>query len=126
MRQLLAEHLNTPWNTAPNLHEHERAGVPFMEQSVWLETLESFFKHPDDLILGMETGTQARRRFDSAVRDVLEKYPDELLAIVTHASVMSLFVAHYNEVDVFAFWQSLKMPDVTEVSGPGFGLETLN
>ena len=121
--RVLAEQLSIPWETAPNLHEHERTGVPFMEQSVWSERLEAFFKNPDDLILGNETGTQARRRFDSAVREVLENYPDEPLAIVTHASVMSLFVAHCNEVNVFAFWQSLEMPDVVDLSVPGFRLE---
>ena len=121
--RVLAQQLSIPWETAPNLHEHERTDVPFMEQSVWLERLEAFFKNPDDLILGNETGTQARRRFDSAVREVLENHPGEPLAIVAHASVMSLFVAHYNEVDVFTFWQSLEMPDVVDLSMPGFRLE---
>ena len=64
--RVLAGHLGIPWSTAPNLHEHERTGVPYMEQEVWLERLESFFKHPDDLILGNEIGAQARQRFGSA------------------------------------------------------------
>ena len=118
--RVLAECLGVPWSTAPNLHEHERSGVPYMEQEVWLGRLESLFKHPDDLILGNETGTQARQRFDSAVRDILSRYPNEPLAIITHASVMSLFVAHYNEVNVLEFWQSLRMPDVVRVSTPEF------
>ena len=99
-----------------------------MEQAVWLGRLESLFKHPDDLILGNETGTQARRRFDSAVKEVLGKYPNEPLAVVAHASVMALFVAHHNEVDevdVFSFWQSLEMPDVVRLSLPGFELSRL-
>ncbi len=121
--RVLAGHLGVPWSIAPNLYEHERTGVPYLEQEVWLERLESFFTHPDDLILGNETGTQARQRFDKAVREVLEDYPNKPLAIVTHASVMSLFVAHYNEVDVFSFWQRLKMPDEVVLSLPGFGLE---
>ena len=121
--RVLAEYLSVPWNTAPNLHEHERVGVPYMEQAVWLGRLESFFKHPDDLILGNETGTRARRRFDSAVRGVLGEYPNEPLAIVAHASVMALFVAHYNEVDALSFWQKLEMPDVVMLSLPGFRLK---
>ncbi len=121
--RVLAEHLRTPWNTAPNLYEHERTGVPYITQEVWLERLESFFSNPDDLILGDETGVQARQRFDGAVRNVLHEYPNEPLAIVTHASVMSLFVAHYNETNVFAFWQNLEMPDVIMLSLPGFRLE---
>ena len=101
--RVLAEHLNIPWNTAPNLHEHERVGVPYMEQVVWLGQLESFFKSSDDLILENETSVQARQRFDSAVRGVLRAHPNEPLAVVAHTSVLALFVAHYNEVDVFSF-----------------------
>ena len=123
--RVLAEHLGIPWNTAPNLHEHERSGVPYMEQEVWLGRLESFFKHPDDLIFGNETGAQARRRFDNAVRGILSEYPNEPLAIVTHASVMALFVAHYNEADPLSLWQRLRMPDVVALSVPSFRLETL-
>ena len=118
--RVLAEHLGTPWNTAPNLHEHERRGVPFIEREVWLERLEALFKHPDDLIFGNETGTQARQRFDNAVREVLRKHLGEPLAVVTHASVMSLFVAHYNEIDAWALWQRLKMPDIIALSEAEF------
>ena len=120
--RVLAKHLGISWSTAPNLHEHERSGVPYTEQAAWLGRLESFFKHPDDLILGSETGTQARRRFDSAARGVLGEYPNEPLAIVAHASVMALFVAHYNEVDVFSFWRGSKMPDVVALSLPDFAI----
>ena len=91
-----------------------------MEQEVRLERLKSFFEKPDDLIFGNETGTRARQRFDNAVRGVLSEYPNEPLAVVTHASVMSLFIAHYNEVDVFEFWRGLRMPDVVRVSTPEF------
>ena len=123
--RVLAEHLNISWKIATNLHEHERVGVPYMEQAVWLGRLESFFEKPDALILGNETGTQARQRFDSAVRGVLSRYPNEPLAIVAHASVMSLFVAHYNEVDVFSFRQRLDMPDIVRLSLPEFELSRL-
>ena len=34
-----------------------------------------------------------------------------MIVIVTHASVLSLFVAHYNALNAYQFWQNLTMPD---------------
>ncbi len=108
--RVIAEELNLPWETATNLHEHERKEVPFMEAEVWQQTIKDFFAKLDQRVLGEETANQALKRFDQAVRDVLKIY-SEPIAIVTHASVLSLFVADHNVLDIYAFWKSLKMPD---------------
>ena len=109
--RVVAEELKLPWKTATNLHEHERKDVSVMAAEVWQQTIKDFFAKPDVFILGkQETANQALKRFDQAVRDVLKIY-SEGVAIVTHASVMSLFVAQYNIVDAYTFWQGLKMPD---------------
>mgnify|MGYP000500812927 CR=1 FL=1 len=120
--RLIAEPLSISCQSAPNLHEHERTGVPFLGEEAWLKTVTSFFENQDELVFGTETATQARERFDRAVRSVLKRYSNETLAICSHGTVMSLFIAHYNPVDVLEFWQTLKMPDVVALSGKTFEL----
>ena len=121
--KFIADYLNIPYQSAPNLHEHERTGVPFVGEETWLKTLTNFFQNQDELIFGTETATQARERFDQAVREVLKRYPDETLAICSHGTVMSLFIAHYNPVNLLEFWQDLKMPDVVVISRDSFELK---
>lgn len=120
--RVIAKHLTIPCQTAPNLHEHERTGVPFMGEEIWLKTVTSFFTHQDKLVFGKETAVQVRERFDKAVKEVLERYPNEKLAICSHGTVMSLFIAYYNPVDILEFWQTLKMPDVVRLSSETFKL----
>lgn len=120
--KFIAEHLKLPYKTAPNLYEHERTGVPFLGAQAWLQTQKDFFTHQDELIFGTETATQARNRFDRAVRAVLNRYSNETLAVCSHGTVMSLFIAHYNAVDVLETWENLKMPDVVELSSDTFEL----
>ena len=119
----VAEALGIPYETAPNLYEHDRTGVPFMGETLFLQTMQASFEHPDKLVFGQETGAQARARFDGAVKEVLERYPDEPLAIVSHATVMSLFIAHYNELNPFTYWRTLAMPDSVSLCLPEFRLE---
>ena len=119
--RVVAEALDIPCTTAPGLHEHERGGVPYMDPERWQRTLSTFFKEPDRLVFGTETATEARERFEGALRRVLETH-DEAPAVVSHATVMSLFVAHHNNLDAYTFWQGLNMPSLVVLSLPSFEL----
>lgn len=124
--RLLAEALGLPCEAASGLHEHERKGVPVMEQRAWLATVQRLFERPDEPVLGTETAREALDRFEEAVRRILARHPDERLAIVSHGTVMSLFVARHNEVDAFTFWKGLWMPDTVVLSLPDFKLQPSN
>ena len=120
--RVVAESLGVPWAVAPGLHEHERAGVPYVDDPErWQRTLETFFGEPDRLVFGTETATEARERFEDALLTVLEAH-DRAPAVVSHATVMSLFVAHHNNGDAYAFWRGLKMPSLVALSLPSFEL----
>ncbi len=108
--RVIAEVLHLPYEELEHLHEHQRKYVPFMDAKTFQQILQAFFANPDKLIWGQETANQALQRFDQAVKDVLRQYPQPF-AIVTHASVLSLFIAHYNTLNAYTFWQDLKMPD---------------
>lgn len=121
--QIIADALALPWQSAPNLHEHDRQGTPFFSGKAAFETAVSrFFHHPDTLILGNETAHQAFTRFDTAVHHLLAAHPNDTLAIVSHGTVLTLFLSHYNLFAPFSFWQKLQMPDFFVVDLPGMRL----
>jgi broad specificity phosphatase PhoE len=81
-----------------------------MKEQVWLETMQTFFTRPDELVFAEETARGALERFNAALQKVLATYPHETLGIVSHGTVISLLVAHYNAIDAFGFWQRLELP----------------
>lgn len=122
--RMIAEALGVPYESAPGLQEHDRTGVPVMEPDEWRLALTTFFGRPDSLVLGKATALASRDRFAAALGRVLADHGGERLAVVSHATVISLFVAAHNPVDAYAFWQTLKMPDAVVLSLPGFRLQT--
>ena len=123
--QLVAEHLRLPCSPVPNLHEHDRRGVPFMRREIWHATLKTFFARPDDPIFGNETANQARLRFSRAVEAVVETHPHKTIAIATHGTVISLFVAQKTRTNGFDLWQRLGLPSYVVLDLPDYNLHTL-
>lgn len=122
--QIMAAALgNLPCAAAPDLHEHLRERAPWFDSvSEFQAAVTHLFAEPDTVVFGEESANQTRRRFHHAVTSLVSRYPDETLAIVTHGTALSLFVAHYNEIDVAAFWQRLTMPACTILSLPSYQL----
>ncbi|MEJ2747587.1 MAG: histidine phosphatase family protein [Anaerolineae bacterium] len=121
--QIIARELEIPWQTARNLQEHDRQRAPFFTSQEAFETaVARFFHNPGELVLGNETANQTFTRFDTAVHHLLTAYPDDTLAIVTHGTVLTLFLAHYNNFDPIPFWQQIKQPDYFVVSQPSMRL----
>ncbi len=119
--ELVAQALNLPFQTAPGLHEHDRGNVIFEgDQAVFLANVRRFFEKPDQLVYGAETAHAACQRFTQAVHSSIADFPDRTVAIATHGTVMSLFVAQYNPIDVVDFWGQLKLPDAVVLARPGF------
>lgn len=123
--QILADKLGLSCHAVPNLHEHNRIGVPYFEsQKAFQAIIAQLFRQPDELIFGSETANEARNRFGTAVGRLLRQYPQETLAIVTHGTVLTLFLAQHNQFDSYPFWQSIQLPDFFAVHLPDFRLVT--
>ena len=121
--KLTAEFLNIRNQTAPDLHEQKR------DNEGYYSTVEAFqnavinlFRQPDRLVFGQETANQALARFSGGLNHLLEQQPTGNLAIVSHGTVMSLFVAAHADIDVVDFWKGLGMPALVRLSLPGFSL----
>ena len=110
--QVIAQTLGLSCHTAPDLHEHDRSNEIYEDNpAIFKAKVQRFFHHPEQLVYGTETAHAAYTRFSNAVQRVMTQYPNQTVAIATHGTVISLFVARHNPIDVVAFWQNLKMPD---------------
>lgn len=114
----VAERLGLPFETAPDLHEHDRRGVPFLGVDEFQAVVARFFAEPGELVFGRETAEAALARFDAAVRRVLTQFPGERLVIVAHGTVISLFVARAARMDAFDLWRRLDLPSFVALDWP--------
>jgi broad specificity phosphatase PhoE len=121
--QIVADSLHLPLETAPGLHEQERGAVTSIgSQKAFQAQVSQLFERPDELVFGTETANQAHARFAGAVAAVIERHPHGNLAIVTHGSVMTLFIARAAGVDPIPFWKSLGLPAFAVLSLPDLRL----
>jgi broad specificity phosphatase PhoE len=85
--------------------------------AAWQALLQRFFERPDELIFGLETANQALGRFESAVEAVCAEVDADAgaLCIVTHGTVMSLYVGRQRNEPPYSIWSRLLMPDYVEL-----------
>jgi broad specificity phosphatase PhoE len=74
-------------------------------------------------VWGNETAEQAGERFSGALHEILERYPDENVAVVAHGTVITLFVARHAAVEPFVFWKRLGLPSFCVLTLLPFRLE---
>ncbi len=109
--QIMAEILGLTVEGLEGLHEHLRSKAAHTSQEVFEASVRTFFEQPDRLVYGDETADQAATRFCQAVEAIQEQYAGQVpLVIVSHGTVISLFVARAYGIDPFHFWKSLVMP----------------
>lgn len=121
--KLAAEHLGIRCQTAPDLHEHKRDNVGYFPTvEAFEDAVINLFRRPDKLVFGQETANQALARFTGGLDRLIERHPAGNLAVVSHGTVMSLFVAAHADIDVVDFWMRLSMPALVIFSLPDFSL----
>lgn len=101
--------------TAPDLEEHHRKRTALMEESEWQRTIKRFFGSPHVLLFGQETGAEARHRFERGLRSVQEAHAGKRLAVVSHATVLTLLLAGPNGLAPYDLWRTFRMPEAVVV-----------
>lgn len=122
--KLASDYLKKPCSTFEGLHEHDRTGVGYANKVQFIEWVKAFFETPDKLIFGRETANQSFARFSEALAKVETRHPNQNIVVVSHGTVMSLFVSRFNPIDAFSFWQKLDMPALVVLSLPQYQLIT--
>lgn len=122
--EIMAAALDLPCATAPGLHEHDRHGMGYLAgEDAFRTAVTRLFAEPERLVLGRETAVAARTRFTHAIHAALAAWPADTLAIVTHGTVLALFLAHHNPaLDALALWQELTLPCAFVLQRPSFAI----
>jgi len=115
--KLTAAQLGVPCATAPGLHEHDRNNVPQMASRDFISALAQFFANPRQLVLGSETADQARQRFTASL-EACAQPADGNLAVVSHGTVIALYLEQYSAEKPFLLWRRLGLPSFVVLSWP--------
>lgn len=107
---LVAVSLGLDVRPRPGLQENDRTGFGFWPQDELRLRIRRYFDEPANLVVGTETAQAAQQRFDSAIRAMLHEAPDEIIAVVTHGTVLTSFVAKHNAIEPFDLWSALVTP----------------
>lgn len=109
---LLARHLGAvPMEEHIGLMETRRTTAPYFDNiEDFQAAIQRAMAAPDELLFGEETFTAARERFGEAVRQVLLLHPQQTVALVTHGTVLSLYLAPILHRPSFDLWQLWGMP----------------
>lgn len=102
--------LGLKFSVADGLREHERSGVPFYSNDEFQSLVQGFFEKPDKLIFGNETANEALVRFCESIESILKIYNNKKVVLVSHGTVISLFVAWLTGVDGYPLWKELGLP----------------
>jgi broad specificity phosphatase PhoE len=108
--EIVAAALKLEAQVVEDLHEHNRSQSPYLSKEQFEESVHRFFLNPHSLVFGNETADQAHRRFSKAAHSVLEKYKDRTIGIVSHGTVISLFVSNLIGISNYGLWKELGLP----------------
>ncbi len=114
--------LKTPMVIVEGLHEHERENDGFLEEARFEQSIRRFYEQPADRVFGDETADSAYDRFSKAVYELSDRFPRVNMALVTHGTVLSLFVSRISELEPFALWKQLGLPSWVVLSRTDLGV----
>jgi broad specificity phosphatase PhoE len=108
--EILASHLRLNMQIVPNLHEHDRSDLLYLSHEAFHASIRAFFQTPDKLVFGKETANQAYSRFYRAVHSILNENLNKTIVVVTHGTVISLFVSRLTGSSDLELWDKLGLP----------------
>lgn len=114
--ELLAQ--GRPVIQVPDLRELDRSSLHWVDnQSAYAAIVEEILRRPNEAVHGCESATAAGMRVTAAIDDLTSTYQGQTIAVVSHGMVLSLYVAHLNNVEQSAsmIWQSMGLPDLAVV-----------
>ena len=117
----LASRLSHSICIEPDLRERKLGNAVFENffEAVEITWINPAINHP-----GGESSLTARARGIAVVQVLMEKHPYDHIVLSTHGNLMALILQGFDPKIDFAFWKSLTMPDVYQLttSQTGHGL----
>ena len=118
--EIIAAKFNRSNTITSGLHEHDRRNTPFLANKQDFEAaIAEFFDRPAQRVYGNETAYQALERFSAAIQKICATAEGNIV-VVSHGTVITLFVAAHNPVNALAFWKQLALPSFVALRLPDF------
>ncbi len=111
--EIIGQRLSLATITSPGLHEHERETAPFLGREAFAGAIAWLFDEPHRVVFGEESANTAADRFAAGVDSVTGDGDD---IIVTHGTVIALYVSRTAGVEPFPLWRSLGLPSYVVLS----------
>lgn len=105
----LAHRLRLQIETDHRLQERVLSSSPLPN---WRENLRQTFEQLDLRFPGGESSREAMQRASAAVQDILQKAPENVIALVSHGNLSTLLLKQFDETIGFSTWESMTTPDV--------------
>lgn len=109
--EIIADELGILMRTIGGLQEQARYTSP------WYDTPEDradamlpMFDNWDEVVFGEESAQAAYERFNRAIEGLTDRYQDKVMAVVTHGTVMALFLEKRAGLDAKEFWLNMGIP----------------
>ncbi|MCP3738966.1 histidine phosphatase family protein [Rossellomorea sp. BNER] len=120
--EIIANQLGKETVITMNTYEHERRNNrKIFPRTEFEAIMRKFFEQPNELIFGEETADNARKRFTAAIEKIINSNENEKdIILVTHGTVISLFVDQFQSIDVFKLWNELECPSFVELTLPTY------
>lgn len=112
---VISKKLNAPAELRQGIHEHDRSNVPHMRSGEFISYVELFFRKPSELVLGKETADECLARYSVAVESLIAEHKSGDLAIVTHGTALSLYLATLGAGKPFEIWRRMGLPSYAVV-----------
>ncbi|MFI5273406.1 MAG: histidine phosphatase family protein [Ktedonobacterales bacterium] len=106
----IAARFGMPVTLDNGLREHDRSGTPYLGTEAFAATIARFFAAPQERVFGRETADQALRRFTAAVAAHVAMARGGDVVVVTHGTVLALYVGAATGRAAFAVWRELGLP----------------
>lgn len=107
---IVAGRFRLPVLVIEDLHEHERSKVDFLSSVEFDASVQEFFDKPDRLVFGSETANEACQRFSRAMSSIPAVSDENSTVVVSHGTVISLFVSRLTGQPGFQVWTRLGLP----------------
>jgi broad specificity phosphatase PhoE len=120
---LVAVRLRLMMEPCRNLHENDRTGLGFLAHDEFQRRLREFFQQPARITIGKETANRALQRFAKAIANLVSRAHGQHSAVVTHGTVLSLFVAQHNAARPFDLWSRLGLPSYVVLDADSFSFD---
>lgn len=105
------------------LHEFDIPARPIMTKEQHVEANRRIFDFPDEPTLGSESAKNARNRFATALTAGLRNIPsDDTVLVVSHGTVISLFVGNGDFEKSFSIWRRLACMSYVRLDRQNFTL----